>query len=211
MSHVFCLNRDDSSPHCSPLPPTQSRAYAALLLLSRDKPDTVYYLDGSNLCYGLDPALKVICRDQTWGWRRPRTFPSKRSRIISRQLSSALLTLPLSLPPVFTLAALSVQARLCARQLLRTKTNLRPCLLGSNSLTTYHKSTASFSSVATGQRTTSKLRPRLALARSSAFRLQKRFCQSEVTSSFVVMASDRDILPAWSVLYQSTSPLYMLG
>jgi hypothetical protein len=129
---------------------------------------------------------------------------------------------------LFTLAALSASARLCSRGLIRYKPALKTSSRLSSLFTpksstgtyvlprsptytsrknvspTHLESSRSFSSTTRELDTTTptqlRLRPRFAVTGPSAFGVQKRYCQSEVTSSFVNMASDRDVLPAWSVL-----------
>jgi hypothetical protein len=114
---------------------------------------------------------------------------------------------PQSTPtPPLKLAALVVHLRACSRLQLTSRLRLAPasstastCPLKSSA----HPTTSSRSFASQPKRlceesgTRSKYRPRLAVARSLGSALQKRGCQSEVTSSFANMASDRDILPAW--------------
>ena len=101
-------------------------------------------------------------------------------------------------PPALKLAALSLSSRLSSRPQLWTKLLPRP-VPALHSSASASKRFLSFSQTARELQTTPRVRPRLAAASPAAFSLQKRFCQSEVTSDFANMASDRDILPSWSV------------
>lgn len=107
------------------------------------------------------------------------------------------------------LATLHKTSRLCSRPQLWTRI---ASSASSRAPTNYHylrlssslnptPSSRSFGCNAREPHTTSRIqsaqRPRISPARASALRTQKRYCQSEVTSSFAIMASDRDILPAW--------------
>jgi hypothetical protein len=101
-------------------------------------------------------------------------------------------------PPALKLAALSLSSRLTSRPQLWTKLLPRsvPALHASASVS---KRFLSFPRTAQELHTTPRVRPRPAAASPPAFGLHKRFCQTDVTTDFANMASDRDILPAWSV------------
>jgi hypothetical protein len=116
--------------------------------------------------------------------------------------------------PFITLATVRIYPRLCARLQLRAKLRATPyfCTTAGctslNSASSTHPTLSSrrFSStkLSSSRRTQLSLRSGYTAVRTRPFEIQKRFCQSEVTSSFVTMASDRDILPAWWVFLRRT-------
>jgi hypothetical protein len=102
------------------------------------------------------------------------------------------------------LAALSISSRLCSRPQLWTKLRVTPLLTSAYPAGSSTNPTTRFRSLS--HRATrihcsanAQLRPRPRLTSAVTLGAQKRYCQTEVTSSFANMASDRDILPAWSV------------
>jgi hypothetical protein len=105
----------------------------------------------------------------------------------------------ISLRPTCKLAAVPLLSRPCSRPRLWTHIIAHP---PSRFLSTSTSATK-YSSFARVRDTVSRTRPSHGQAelviKTPTFKNQLRYCSSEASSTFVAMASDRDILPAWYV------------